>query len=255
MMNPPWPLQCFTVLSAGRTSLMNFYCQYLISVVVVPSTMNTKNPLLLSIAVVDEVFEDLLSALDWALFPCRPYTPATSIFSSWFSGSPNCSSSAIAHYSKWGLTNDQQIILLCFITYITEGFYSPKSLTRVQLLIHPSSHMFLKELGWQPQLAVSTLGYACPKVKLCNFLLLNCNYHSILHHVPPHLMLSLSLINRASTHKPSHHLQYYENTKLSKNQHRVHQNSSLQFWQNSFLPVLSLSETSFVQIIFLPAGL
>lgn len=67
-MGPPWPLQCFTVLIVGRICLMNFHCQYLISVVIVPSTVNTKNLLFLRIAVADEGFEDLLLALDWALF-------------------------------------------------------------------------------------------------------------------------------------------------------------------------------------------
>lgn len=52
------------------------------------------NMLFLSIATADEIFEDLLSALDWAVFPCRPCTPTTSISSSWFSGSPHCTSSA-----------------------------------------------------------------------------------------------------------------------------------------------------------------
>lgn len=64
MRDLPWPLQCFTVLIAGRISLINFHYQYLISVVVVPSTVNTKNSLFRSTAMADEVSEDLLSALD-----------------------------------------------------------------------------------------------------------------------------------------------------------------------------------------------
>lgn len=68
-----------------------------------------------------------------------------------------------------------------------------------------------------------------------------CNYHAVLHHVPPGLMLSSSLINRASTHKPSYHLQCYEKMKWYTNQPRVHQNFSLQFCLNCFLPILHQS--------------
>lgn len=92
--NMLWPPQCFTVLITGRIFLMNFHCQHLVSVVVVLSTMNTKNTLFLSIAMADEILENLLSALDWAVFPCRPCIPTTSIFASWSSGTLHCASSA-----------------------------------------------------------------------------------------------------------------------------------------------------------------
>lgn len=93
-METPWPPQCFAVLIVGRISLMNFHCQNLISVVVALSTVKTKNTLFLSIATTAEIFEDLLSALDRTVFPCRPYAPTTSIFSSGFSCSLHCTSSA-----------------------------------------------------------------------------------------------------------------------------------------------------------------
>lgn len=140
----------------GRISLMNFHCQHLISVVVVLSTMNTKNMLFLSIAKADEILEGLLSALDWAAFPCRPCSPTTSIFSSWFSGSPHCTSSAALQLQ----VNPAEALLMisrgfCLITYIPMCLYSTKSLTHIQLLLHSNSHILLRQLGWQPQHSLS----------------------------------------------------------------------------------------------------
>lgn len=56
-----------------------------------------------------------------------------------------------------------------FITYITEGFYSPKSLTPVQLLIHPSSHMFLERTGLTATVGCLHTWLCLPKGKTLQF--------------------------------------------------------------------------------------
>lgn len=202
-----WPPQCFTILITGRISLMNFHCQHLISVVVVLSTLNTKNMLFLSIAMADE---NLLSALDWAVFPCRPSTPTTSIFSSWFSGTLHCTSSAALQLH----VNPAEALLM-----ISRGGLFYVSLPTYQCVFtaqNPwltSSFLFTLILipfweNWADSHSPPCL-YSCsslPKGKILYLfstaflrLSLTCNHHAVLPYTSPSLMLSSSLMNRSST--------------------------------------------------------
>lgn len=246
MRDPPWPLQCFTVLIAGRISLINFHCKYLISVVVVPSTVNTKNSLFRSIAMADKESEDLLSALDWALFPCRPCPQPL----------PSSPPDFLVVWTVLPVqlyfqlhVNPSETLLMTSRIFFYVSLPTYQSVFKAQNPWLMSSFLFnlIPTCFWENWADCHSPpclhGWLClPKGKILHFpsiaflgSSLICNYHTVLHHVPPGLMLSSSLINRVSTHKPSHHLQCYEKMKWYKNQHRAIKTFPLNFvWTVSY---------------------